>query len=209
MIRAMNVLVLVAHPDLAHSRVNLGLLRAARGLALAEPARVQVRDLYALYPDYDIDVAAERESAAAADLIVWQHPVHWYAMPALMKLWVDEVLGLGWAYGPGGDALRGKSLWLVLSTGGSEAAYSPTGYNRHFFDAFLPPYAQTAALCGLRLLPPWVQHGAHALDEAAIAAAAHTYADRLARWPDWPELEDLDDCPDCRLPATDRPGPHP
>ncbi len=202
----MNVLVLVAHPDLAHSRVNRGLLQAARGVALAEPARVQVRDLYALYPDYAIDVATEREAAAAADLIVWQHPVHWYAMPALMKLWVDEVLGLGWAYGPGGDALRGKDLWLVLSTGGSEAAYTPGGYNRHFFDAFLPPYAQTAALCGLRLLPPWVQHGAHALDGAAIDALAHTYADRLSRWPDWPELEGLEDCPDCRAPAGDRPG---
>ena len=43
-----------------------------------------------------------REQAALADaeLIVWQHPIQWYSMPALMKLWVDEVLAFGWAYGP-------------------------------------------------------------------------------------------------------------
>jgi glutathione-regulated potassium-efflux system ancillary protein KefF len=32
------------------------------------------------------------------------------------------------------------------STGGPEDSYRPDGYNRYFFDAFLPPYEQTAAL---------------------------------------------------------------
>ena len=78
--------------------------------------------------------------------MVWQHPIHWYGMPPLMKLWLDEVLAFGWAYGPGGTALRGKDLWLVASTGGAEESYRPDSYNRYFFDAFLPPYEQTAAL---------------------------------------------------------------
>lgn len=202
---AAEVLVLVAHPQMEQSRVNRALMRAAGALAAAEPARVEVRDLYALYPDYAIDVDAERARLAAAKLVVWQHPVHWYAMPPLMKLWLDEVLAFGWAYGPGGDALRGKDLWLAVSTGGDEQAYRPDGYNRYFFDAFLPPVEQTAALCGMRFLPPLVLHGAHHADDAAIAAHASVYAERLARYPDWPELDDLPACVACEVPASARP----
>ena len=156
------VLVLVAHPELEQSRANRRMLLAARQLqAVAAPGRIEVRDLYALYPDYLIDVAAEQAALAAAKLVVWQHPIHWYGMPPLLKLWLDEVLAFGWAYGPGGTAVRGKDLWLAATTGGPEDSYRPDSYNRYFFDAFLPPYEQTAALCGMRFLPPLLLHGAH------------------------------------------------
>ncbi len=202
---AADILVLVAHPSMEHSRLNRRLAQAARVAAEGAAGRIAVRDLYALYPDYLLDVPAERRALADARLVVWQHPVHWYAMPPLMKLWLDEVLGFGWAYGPGGEALRGKDLWLVCSTGGPEDSYRPDSYNRYFFDAFLPPYEQTAALCGMRFLAPMVIHGAHRLDDAAIAAQAQLYAERLAGYPDWPELDDLADCVACEVPATARP----
>lgn len=203
--------MLVAHPQMEQSRVNRRLMLAAgardpRAGAPSQPAgRIEVRDLYSLYPDYLIDVAAEREALAAASLVVWQHPIHWYGMPPLMKLWADEVLGFGWAYGPGGNALRGKSLWLVVSTGGPEDSYHPRSYNRYPFDAFLPPYEQTAALCGLRWLPPMVIHGAHRRDAADIEADALVYGSRLRSWPDWPELDDPDESGACEVPPDARP----
>jgi glutathione-regulated potassium-efflux system ancillary protein KefF len=197
-----DIVLLTAHPALQHSRVNRALLRAARGL----PAeRVQVRDLYALYPDYLIDVMAERAALAQARLVVWQHPLHWYGMTPLLKLWVDEVFGFGWAYGPDGDALRGKDLWLVTSTGGSAEAYHPSGHNRHFIDAFWPPYEQTAALVGMRFLPPMVLHGAHEASDAEVAGHAALFAERLASYPQWPELADLPECVACVVPETARP----
>ncbi|WP_295646869.1 NAD(P)H-dependent oxidoreductase [uncultured Methylibium sp.] len=206
-----HVLVLSAHPDLRLSRVNKALLEAARALAAAEGATLDVRDLYALYPDYLIDVPAEQAALQRADLVVWQHPVHWYGPPPLMKLWFDDVLALGWAYGRAGGrdgtALRGKDVWLVASTGGTEAAYRPEGYNRYFFDAFLPPYEQTATLCGMRFLPPLLMHGAHQLGRAGLAEHVDTYRERLASYPDWPELADMDACPSCVLPEGDRPEP--
>jgi glutathione-regulated potassium-efflux system ancillary protein KefF len=200
------VLVLVAHPQMEQSRANRMLMRAAGEVAAASGGRVEVRDLYALYPDYLIDVPAEQTLLAGAKLVVWQHPVHWYSMPPLMKLWVDEVLAFGWAYGPGGTALRGKNLWLVASTGGPDDSYRPDGYNRYFFDAFLPPYEQTAALCGMRFLPPLLLHGAHRADAAALALHAGVYAERLASYPGWPELADLAECVACEVPATARPA---
>jgi glutathione-regulated potassium-efflux system ancillary protein KefF len=195
------ILVVAAHPELEHSHANAALIDAAR-----RSPGVAVHDLYARYPDYLIDVATERAPLAAARLVVWLHPIHWYGMPPLMKLWLDEVFGFGWAYGPGGHALRGKDLWLVASTGGPEASYRPDGYNRYYFDAFLPPYEQTAALAGLRFLPPLVLHGAHRASPAQIDAHAAVFAERLARYPDWPEIASLEPPPECEVPAGARPA---
>ena len=195
------VLVLCAHPQLELSRATRQLMDAAFALG----PRVAVRDLYALFPDYLIDVAAEQAALAPAALVVWLHPVHWYGMPPLMKLGLDEVLAFGWAYGPSGTALRGKDQWLAASTGGPEDSYRPDSYNRYFFDAFLPPYEQTAALCGMRFLPPLMLHGAHRAEAVEIEAHAALFADRLASYPRWDELALVKDCPACEVPITARP----
>lgn len=198
------ICVLAAHPNWRESRVNRLLLEAARGVA-----GVEVVDLYGSYPDYDIDVRREQARAEQAQLLVLLHPVQWYSMPALLKLWLDEVLAYGWAYGHAGTALHGKDLWLVATTGGPEASYHPQGYNRYFFDAFLPPYEQTAYLCGMRFLPPLVLHGAHRVAPAEVQAHVQVFRDRLGTYPDWPELEELGTCPITDVPATDRPAPPP
>ena len=201
-----DIIVITAHPQMEQSRVNRRLMRSAWRVAeRAGSPTVLVRDLYALYPDYLIDVAEEQTLLAAAKLVVWQHPIHWYHMPPLMKLWVDEVLAFGWAYGPGGDALRGKDLWLVATTGGPEESYRPDSYNRYFWDAFLPPYEQTAALCGMRFLPPLMLHGAHKVEETDVAAHAEVFAQRLDSYPQWPELDNVPDCVACEVPEDARP----
>lgn len=197
------VYLLAAHPHWRDSRVNRRLFAAAR----AAPG-VDAHDLYGSYADYDIDVPAEQQRAAAAQLIVLLHPIQWYSMPALMKLWLDQVLTYGWAYGKGGTALRGKDLWLVASTGGPEHSYHPGSYNRYFFDAFLPPYEQTAALCGMRFLPPLLLHGAHRARDEEVQAHVDVFAQRLASYPGWPELEGMDECPACEVPPSDRPEAH-
>ena len=194
------IYLLAAHPNWGESRVNRHLLNAAR----AVPG-VLVQDLYGAYPDYDIDVPAEQARVEAARLLVLLHPIQWYSMPPLMKLWLDDVLTHGWAYGSGATALRGKDLWLVASTGGPETSYHPQGYNRYFFDAFLPPYEQTATLCGMRFLPPMLMHGAHRADDAQIAQHAAVFGERLHSHPRWPELAELQAGPACDVPASDRP----
>lgn len=195
------IYLIAAHPNWRESRVNRRLLDSAGTVA-----RVDTNDLYTRYPDYCIDVPAEQARLAAAQLIVLMHPIHWYSMPALQKLWLDDVLSYGWAYGLGGDALRGKDLWLVATTGSPESSYHPQGYNRYFFDAFLPPYEQTAALCGMRFLPPLLLHGAHSASEAEVTDHIETFRQRLQSYPHWPELDELDSCPGCDVPAADRPG---
>ncbi len=196
------ILVIAAHPQMEHSRATRTLMDAAARL---DPARVQVRDLYALYPDFWINVPAEQAALAEAKLLVWLHPVHWYSMTPLLKLWLDEVFSFGWAYGPGNHALEGKDLWLAASTGGPGSSYRPDGYNRYFFDAFLHPYEQTAALAHMRWLPPLVLHGAHHAAEDDLVQHATLFANRLQTWPDWPELADVEIDASCEVPADARP----
>ena len=197
------ILVIAAHPQMEQSRATRALMQAAAHL---DPSRVHVRDLYALYPDYWIDVPTEQALLAEAKLLVWLHPVHWYSMTPLLKLWLDEVFSFGWAYGPGGRALEGKDLWLAASTGGPDTSYRPDGYNRYFFDAFLHPYEQTAALAHMRWLPPLVLHGAHKAGDAELAAHAALFAERLSSWPTWPELADIEADASCDVPADARPS---
>jgi glutathione-regulated potassium-efflux system ancillary protein KefF len=164
------VRLILAHPHLEHSRITQAVWQAVQGAAIEG---LDVVDLYAKYPDYLVDVAAEQQALAAVQHVVWLHPIHWYSMPPLMKLWLDEVFVFGWAYGPGGTALKGKGLWLVTSTGGGLDAYSAGGHHRHAFDDFLLPYHQTARLTGMCLLPTQVLHAAHRVDDAALAAHVH------------------------------------
>lgn len=145
-----------AHPIAERSLANQELLDAVADLPF-----VARRDLYELYPDFDIDVAAERRLLESVDLLVFQHPLYWYNMPALAKLWIDEVFGVGWAYGTGGNALVGKRMLWVVTTGGDFHAYAADGPHGHPFEVFCAPVRQTARFCGMRWADPLVVHDAH------------------------------------------------
>jgi glutathione-regulated potassium-efflux system ancillary protein KefG len=164
------VLIQFAHPALEKSRVNRVLLDAAQGLP-----GVTVNDLYEAYPDFDVDVDREQELLLRHDFILLHHPFYWYSAPALVKQWEDLVLEHGWAYGREGTALRGKYLMNVVTTGGRAEAYQPEGHNRFTIRQFLAPFEQTARLCKMSYLPPFVVHGTHRLNEAGIEAAAERY----------------------------------
>ncbi|MBB4843612.1 glutathione-regulated potassium-efflux system ancillary protein KefF [Paucibacter oligotrophus] len=199
------ILILQAHPDLARSRVTRALAEAVRA---ATSPRIDLRDLYQRYPDYALDLEAEQSALAQARLIVLLHPLHWYGMPALLKLWVDEVLSFGWAYGPGGLALAGKDLWLASSTGGSEEDYSAAGRHGHAVETFLLPYAQIARLCGMRHLPPLLLHAAHRVSDAALHQHALSFVQRLLAYPQWCDSTQAEASqPPIELPVDARPAP--
>ena len=151
----MKILVNLFHPHLDSSRVN----RAWARRVAAQPD-ITVRDIYALYPEGRIDIAAEQQALLAHDRLVFQHPFYWYSVPPLMKQWLDDVLVYGWAYGPGGDALAGKEWVSAISTGGPADSYQAGGYNGFSMSEFLKPLQQTAHLLKTRFLPAYVFHGA-------------------------------------------------
>lgn len=169
------VLVLLAHPALHRSRVNRPLAEAARDVD-----GVTLVDLYARFPDFQVDVAEQQELLLRHEVIVLQHPMFWYSCPALLKEWLDLVLQYGFAYGPRGTALAGKALCSAITTGGAAEAYRRGGHNRFEIAELLRPFEQTARFCGMRWLPPHVVHGTHALGPTELEAAAAEWRECLA-----------------------------
>jgi glutathione-regulated potassium-efflux system ancillary protein KefG len=168
------LLVVLAHPAMERSRANKAMTEAVQ-----DAPGVTLLDLYELYPDFVIDVRAEQKRLVSHDIVVVQFPVYWYSTPALLKEWFDLVWLHGFAYGRGGVALKGKRMVVACSTGGDERAYQAAGANRFTIEEFLRPLEQTAALCGMHWLEPFVLHASAAKSQAAIAREAKAYRRRL------------------------------
>ncbi len=169
------VLVLFAHPAYERSRVNRYLVEA-----IADVPGIELRDLYELYPDFDVDVDTEQQALLRHDTIVFHHPLYWYSVPPLLKQWIDLVLEHGWAYGAKGDRLRGKTAFHAFTAGGDELAYRAGGYNRFAVRELTLAFEQTAFLCGMRYLPPFAVHGTHQMPPATAQAHAADYLRLLA-----------------------------
>ena len=152
------VLLILVHPNLHQSTINRALFEGA-----VEMGGVDIHDLYRVYPDGVIDVEQEQRLIEQYDTLVFQHPFYWYSAPSLLKEWFDLVLQYNYAYGPEGEALKGKKWLSVITTGGSKLAYCQTGHNRFSMRELLTPFDQTAHLCQMEFLPPFVLHGARAL----------------------------------------------
>lgn len=178
------VLVISGHPDLDASFANRIILE---DLQAEFGPSIEVRRLDRLYPDFRIDVAAEQKALIEADIIVWQFPLYWYALPALMKKWVDDVLVRGFAHGSSGSKLRGKKLVASFTTGADGKAYAH-GQPMNFTVAeFLPPLQQTALLCGMEWRNPTYSNGMIYIpgvsgdtERAMVEARAHNHAHKLA-----------------------------
>lgn len=168
------VLVLFAHPALEKSRVHAAMVRHTRHLP-----GITFHDLYQLYPDFDIDEKKEQDLLLEHDVIVWQHPFYWYSSPPLIKQWIDLVLEHGWAYGADGKMLTGKWIFNAISSGGPREVYSRQGRNRFTIRELLAPFDQTATLCRMHYLPPFVIDGTHRLKSTDIELHAIQYEQLL------------------------------
>lgn len=148
------VLILFAHPSQSRSEINLPLFQASQG------EQVTCVDLYAEYPNFRIDIDKEQQRLREHDVIVFMFPMYWYSTPSILKEWQDLVLEHGFAYGHEGTALRDKQFVCAVTTGGPKKAYQCDGSNHYTIQELLQPLEQTAQLCGMEYLPPFVLFGA-------------------------------------------------
>lgn len=151
----MKTVMILAHPNLEGSVANK---RISEQLS-QKFENLEVRNIFELNPDYKINVAAEQESLLNADTIIFQYPFYWYNMPAILKLWFDEVFTYNFAYGADGDKLKGKNFQLSFTVGGPNESYTPLGYNHFTIEQFTKPMEQTAYLAQMNFLPPIYEHG--------------------------------------------------
>jgi glutathione-regulated potassium-efflux system ancillary protein KefG len=164
------ILILFAHPAFHKSVINRTLLDAVKNIE-----GVTVNELYEKYPDFFIDIPSEQQLLLENDIIVWHHPFYWYSAPALLKEWMDLVLQHGFAYGRSGRALLGKWVLSVVSTGGRQEVYTETGSHHYSVNEFLIPFKQSAMLCRMHYLPPFVTHGSHTITPEELKQQAERY----------------------------------
>lgn len=163
-------LVVVAHPELDSSRINAAWMRALDGLHSAT-----VHNLYGSYPDAKIDVRHEQRLMDAHDRIVLQFPFQWYNCPALLKQWLDKVLESGWAYGPSGHALEGKTMSLAVSTWSIAQDYQRDGRYGRSIEDLLSPFEVTALRVGMRFQPGFYLHGIGEISDEQLVLNARAY----------------------------------
>ncbi|MCK8491296.1 NAD(P)H-dependent oxidoreductase [Spirosoma sp. RP8] len=164
------ILIQFAHPALSKSQVHRVLIDYCRN-----QKNVTVNDLYESYPDMFIDVDREQKLVLQNDIILFQFPLYWYSSPAIIKQWFDLVLEHNWAYGSRGNALAGKKMGCIISCGGGPDTYLPTGRNHYPVDQFLLPFEQTARLCKMEYLPPFVVYGTFHITKEVIRQSGEQY----------------------------------
>lgn len=71
-----------------------------------------------------------------ADVIIFQYPTYWCGIPGVLKLYVEQVMEHGWAYGSKGTALKGKAFIASTTMGVIDKAYSAEGLMKHTIEEF-------------------------------------------------------------------------
>ncbi|KAJ3593957.1 hypothetical protein NHX12_006290 [Muraenolepis orangiensis] len=79
------------------------------------------------------DIVAEQRKVEEAELIIFQFPMYWFSVPAIMKGWMDRVLAQGFAFSLdkmyNNGIFKDKKAMLAFSTGASQTMFQPDGVN--------------------------------------------------------------------------------
>jgi putative NADPH-quinone reductase len=110
-------LMILAHPALEKSIGNKII-----SANFSQETNTEVRHLDQLYPDFKIDIKAEQEALLNADTIIFQFPLFWYNMPALLKHWIDQVFQYGFAFG-NESKLTAKKVIVSFTIGSPIKSY--------------------------------------------------------------------------------------
>ncbi len=115
-------IIVLGHPNYQNSRVNKALIES-----LPADENITIHNIAEIYPDGKINGEKERKLLESYDRIIFQYPVHWYNMPAVMKNWWDSVFIPGWT-NVGGTALKGKEMGIVATAGIPEENLKKLGF---------------------------------------------------------------------------------
>ncbi|GAA4272917.1 NAD(P)H-dependent oxidoreductase [Aquimarina gracilis] len=108
--------------------------------------------------NFSEDIQREHLRLKSADLVIFQFPLWWYSIPALLKGYFDRVFSFGFAYGNGGHHLVGKKALISLTTGAPESMWHPK--DRGHLEGHLHHVLKgTLEFCGMEVLAPTIAYG--------------------------------------------------
>jgi glutathione-regulated potassium-efflux system ancillary protein KefF len=171
------VTIIFAHPFIKDSVANKEIISYIKKVR----ASYDIRNLYEIYPDFNIDVKKEQEQLIHSDVIVLQFPFFWYSVPAMMKQWIDMVFEHGFAFGTNGDKLKGKHLIVSMTIGGKKESYTPLGYNHFRICDFMKMFEQMAYLTQMHYEEPIYEHGMRTIGGGADVGDVRKRAENQAK----------------------------
>ncbi|EJL73599.1 NAD(P)H-dependent oxidoreductase [Chryseobacterium populi] len=148
-------LIILGHPNIEQSSANKAIIEKLKNSSL----KVEIRDLSKLYPDFKIDPKAEQEALIQHETIIFQYPLYWYTMPAILKHWFDVVFEYQFAYGSQGNKLKGKNFVPSFTVGGPETEYHTLGEHHFRVHEFCKNLEQTAYFAQMNYIEPFYFHG--------------------------------------------------
>lgn len=129
------------------------------------------------------DIQEELDKLLKADLVIFNFPIYWFSMPAIMKGWIDRVLISGVCYGgkrfydQGG--LAGKKAMLAITVGGQPHMLVKDGVHGELNDMLKPIIRGTLAYTGMAVLPTFVAHHVPYISQEARANLLEQYRQHL------------------------------
>lgn len=138
------------------------------------------------------DISAEIEKVKQADFVLFQFPVWWFGMPAILKGWADRVFARGFAYLPGRKydtgMFKGKLAMVAATTGTSADTYAPDGIDGDILTVLWPVHNGLLRYAGFDVLPPFVAYMPGRVGEEGRKAYLAAYRKRLEEIDDTPRL---------------------
>ncbi|MCY1280712.1 Glutathione-regulated potassium-efflux system ancillary protein KefF [compost metagenome] len=129
------------------------------------------------------DIQGELDKLLNADLVIFNFPIYWFSMPAIMKGWIDRVLISGVCYGgkrfydQGG--LAGKKAMLAITIGGQPHMLVGGGVHGELDDMLRPILRGTLAYTGMAVLPTFVAYHVPYISHEARVTFLEQYRQHL------------------------------
>ena len=129
------------------------------------------------------DVMAEIEKIRWCDLLIFQFPLYWFSVPAILKGWIDRVFVPGFAFGGGAwydkGGLTGKRAMLSVTMAAFPQMMDVDGINGMLDVNLWPIQNGVLAFCGFDVLAPFIANAVPYVDADTRQALLEDYAARL------------------------------
>ena len=157
------------------------------------------------------ELAIEMDKLDWCDALVFQFPLWWLGMPAILKGWVDRVFAAGGRIYGGGKwydrgVFAGKRAMCSVTIGGLPPIYGERGLNGPIAAILFPINHGMLYFTGFTVVEPFLVHAPVRIGDAERAAYLVRYRERvigLAAAPTiaYPKLADYDESYVLKAPA--------
>jgi len=149
----------------------------------------QVEEMHACHVNgFSQDIEGEIHKIEWCDLMVWQFPLWWFGLPAVLKGWVDRVFAMGRVYGGGQSyeqgIFRDKHALLSVTTGGLAESFTNGGKHGDINGILRPIHRGILRFVGFNVLAPQIVYSPAQLTNEQRKRQMAEFARRLQCIPD-------------------------